>query len=233
MRTLPSESVRVANVGRAGFPARSIIYRIQAENTMYTKKRVCLDLCSGLGGWSEAFVQQGWTVIRIENNPELAHIAFTRQLDVLEWADWIDDIPHPDVILCSPPCLEFSEAYAAPRMVAKRTGQPFEPDMSIVQACLDIIDFFKPTYWVLENVRGAQEFFLPLIGGRRQKISSFYLWGNFPLVPMPQDFEHRKMDHDTWSENPLRANIRAMIPFEVSFQMESTIREQWNLQRWY
>ena len=34
-----------------------------------------LDLCSGLGGASEAFVKDPyWDVVRIENNPELAHV---------------------------------------------------------------------------------------------------------------------------------------------------------------
>ena len=31
-------------------------------------KKVVWDLCSGLGGWSEAFVQDNWVVCRIENN---------------------------------------------------------------------------------------------------------------------------------------------------------------------
>ena len=63
-----------------------------------------LDLCSGLGGWSEAFVSTNWNVIRIENNPDLAYVPFTLTLDVLKWEEWIDDIPTVDVIVASPPC---------------------------------------------------------------------------------------------------------------------------------
>ena len=78
---------------------------------MYGRKDLTiLDLCSGLGGWTEAFVQGGWNVIRIENNPALQYVPFTMELDVLKWEEWIDDIPHPDVIVASPPCREFSTA---------------------------------------------------------------------------------------------------------------------------
>ena len=111
------------------------------------KRKVIWDLCSGLGGWTEAFVQSDWFVIRIDNNPELEYVPFTRIWDVKDWMDWIDDLPHPDIIVASPPCQEFSTANPVSRI-------DFDPDMSLVQACLDIIDYAEPTYWVLENVKG-------------------------------------------------------------------------------
>ena len=201
---------------------------------MYGRKDLTiLDLCSGLGGWTEAFVQHGWNVIRIENNPALQYVPFTLELDVLKWEEWIDDIPHPDIIVASPPCLEFSDALQAPRTRARREGRPFEPDMSVVQACLDIIDYLKPAWWILENVRGAQEDFRPRLGARRQKIGSFYLWGNFPLIITNPGFSHSKDDNDPGSSNPLRANIRAMIPFEISFSLVKTLQGHTDLRRWY
>ena len=196
------------------------------------KALTIMDLCSGLGGWTEAFVQAGWTVMRIENNPALQYVPFTLELDVLKWEEWIDDLPRPDVIVASPPCLEFSDALSAPKTLARRKGEEFEPDMSVVQACLDIIDYLKPTTWVLENVRGSQEHFLPLIGARRQKLGPFYLWGNFPLMSLPHGFDHSKKSVDVHSGNPLRANIRAMIPFEISYVLHETVSRQWDLRRW-
>jgi hypothetical protein len=201
---------------------------------MYTTKpNTILDLCSGLGGWTEAFVQNGWNVIRIENNPELNYVPFTQEWDVLEWQDWIDNIPHPEIIVASPPCLEFSDALSAPRTRARREGREFTPNLDLVRACLDIIDYLKPKYWILENVRGAQEDFRPLLGARRQKIGSFYLWGNFPLIITNPGFHHTKDDNDPGSSNPLRANIRAMIPFEISFALLKTLQGHTDLRRWY
>lgn len=194
---------------------------------------VFLDLCSGLGGASEAFTQQEWTVIRVENNPELDYVPHTRTLNVLEWADWIDEMPRPDVIWASPPCREFSRAYDAPAPRAERAGEEFEPDMSIIQACLDIIDYMKPKMWTIENVIGAVPFIEKLIGMPSQQVGPFVLWGNHPKIIMPWDWSHSKFENDPWSTDPLRANKRALIPFEVSLQYARTLEQQWTLRRWY
>ena len=98
-----------------------------------------LDLCSGLGGASEAFVKDPyWDVVRIENNPELAHVPHTESLDVLEWMDWLpclfDSMGKPDLVIAAPPCREFSRAFSAPAPCAERLGIRFEPDMRILEA---------------------------------------------------------------------------------------------------
>jgi site-specific DNA-cytosine methylase len=93
-----------------------------------------LDLCSGLGGASEAFVKDPhWEVVRIENNPKLGIIPHTEILDVMQWIDWLPALlsekGRPTVIWASPPCLEFSQAYRAPGPSARREGINFEPDL--------------------------------------------------------------------------------------------------------
>jgi len=192
-----------------------------------------LDLCSGLGGASEAFCQAGWTVIRIETNPDLAYVPFTQVLSVLDWEDWIDSIDgRVDLVWASPPCREFSTAYAAPGPTAQRAGEHFEPNMNVFNACLDIIDFLKPKHWVIENVHGAIGHFRKPIGGYQQKIGPFYLWGNFPRIVMPYSFRHLKSEHDTWSDDPMRANLKAVIPFEISFALLESLTRQWTLKRW-
>ena len=192
-----------------------------------------IDLCSGLGGASEAFVQAGWTVIRIETNPDLQYIPFTVNLDVLLWEEWLPDLlQEADLVWASPPCLEFSNAYGAPGPTAGRVGADYEPDLSILEACRAIIGYLNPTWWVIENVQGAVMWFPPDMGEYRQAIGPFYLWGKFPRIVMPYSFHHRKQDHDTWSSNPMRANIKAKIPFEVSFALLETLVRQWTLDRW-
>jgi len=187
--------------------------------------RVILDLCSGLGGASEAFIQHpNWTVIRIEDNPMLNGVPFTHELDVLAWMDWIDSFPRIDVIWASPPCTGFSWAYNAPQAIASRAELEYDPDMSVVRACLDIIDYCKPDIWVLENVSGANKFLEPLIGKYKQHLSSFFLWGNFPRIVA--NITHRKKDVATGSGDAMRANKRALIPFELSRAFLQGIEEQ-------
>ena len=181
-------------------------------------------MCSGFGGWTEAFAQSDWFVIRIEVNPSLEYVPFTRIWDVKEWMDWIDDLPHPDLIVASPPCTQFSCANW------RQDRETLEPDMSIVKACLDIIDYIKPTWWVLENVKGAVRYFIPLIGHHKQAVGNkqcpqFYLWGDFPFIHMKPNWKHFKLD----TRDPQQ---RALIPFELSFQLKRAIETHVRIDRW-
>ncbi len=189
------------------------------------------DLCSGLGGWSEAFVRAGVQVIRIENNKLLADVPHTYCLDVLEFEDWINIFPEPDIILASPPCLEFSNAFSAPRPKARREGEEFEPNLEILRACMKIIRRKDPTWWIVENVAGARKDFTEELGMPvRQILGPFFLWGVFPYLPL-HDFEHRKADLPD-KKGPLRGNYRAIIPFELSLELLNTWRHQPALLEW-
>ena len=195
-------------------------------------KRV-LDLCSGLGGFSEAFLDSDeYHVIRIENNPLLADVEGTFQLDVLEWADWIEGIPSVDILLMSPPCLEFSQGYNAPRCKAFRAGEEYEPSMDLVEACLDVKDHLKPDFWILENVAGATTWFKDnsRLGKFRQRIGPFFLWGQFPFIPIHKHNIPPSMKSGGSSSDPLRANKRALIPFEISLEIRNTYEQQRTLE---
>lgn len=191
--------------------------------------KVMLDLFSGLGGASEAFVQDGWRVIRIENNPLLEYVPHTLTLDVLEWADWIDNLPPIDFIWASPPCQEFSLAFNAPAAKAQREGREFHPDMKCVTAALDIIDALQPRHWVLENVQGSVSHLRPLMGRHSQKIGPLFLWGNFPYIVMPTSFEHPSKTA-IWGSTGKQE--RALVPFEVSFALLSALRSQTYIEDW-
>lgn len=182
-----------------------------------------LDLCSGTGGASEAFLEHPlWDVLRIDNNalvsdPEsIYYVPFTWQKDILTLTP--QEIPVDfDFIWASPTCTEFSNAYSAPMPTARRKGEEFEPDMSLVERCLDFIDYHKPKYWVIENVSGSSKYISELIGKPpRQIIGPFFLWGNFPFISLPNDWEHRKQDLSLSTDHPLFTTIKAKIPIEIS-----------------
>ncbi|GAH26782.1 unnamed protein product, partial [marine sediment metagenome] len=138
-----------------------------------------LDLCSGLGGFSQAFVDAGHEVMRIENNPLLVNVDKTEIICIFELRDLLEDnleneyVPFEkdiDVILFSPPCYEFSLAFNAPRAIHSREnpGIPYQPSMDIFQCGLDIIRMLQPKCWILENVRGASPYFSEILGNPRQ-----------------------------------------------------------------
>jgi hypothetical protein len=144
----------------------------------------------------------------------------------------MDDTDDVDLIWFSPPCTEFSNAYHAPSPTAKREGISFEPNMEILECGLRIIEKKNPTYFVIENVAGAIKYFESYLGRPRQIIGPFVLWGAFPYLNL-SDFFHSKYENDTWSSDPLRANKRGKIPYEISQALYRAFFEQKRLDEWY
>ncbi len=195
--------------------------------------KVFVDLFAGLGGASQAFVDdEEWVVIRLDNNPELLeHCPDLIMCDLTDLDDALPRIrermpadPSLVVVWASPPCLEFSNAFSSPRSVARRNGEPFQPDMKCFEAALDLVDRLNPDFWLLENVRGASSFFSPIIGPPRQIIGSFFLWGQFPFLSVHRDDERIVKDDKRWS--PIRANIKAKVPMAYSRALKRTLESQ-------
>lgn len=144
--------------------------------------KVCIDICSGLGGFSQAFQNDSeWEVIRIDVEKKFKPtiLADVRYLPLKKDLE-------PDVLLQSPPCNHFSLACLQfPRIGVKLA-------MEIVGACFEAVAWLKPKKWLIENPRGRLRKF---IGKPKQTIRySDYdkkikmmkttdLWGNL-LLPM-------------------------------------------------
>jgi len=205
-----------------------------------------IDLFSGLGGASEAFLQAGWDVMRVENNPLLCHqnsenyVPETWEFDLKDERDILELIHMPywdeaDLIWASPPCLEFSRGYNAPAPTAEREGQDFEPDMEPLRSAIRIIKEKSPKYWVIENVAGASRIFSKELGvnAPRQIIGPYFLWGCFPHISMPRSWNRKEGKTQDWNiGDPLRANKRALVDFEVSRQLLRSCLEQTQLTEW-
>jgi len=189
-----------------------------------------LDLYSGLGGASEAFIEAGCHVIRVDNNPDL-DVRNTVHADASYAFNLVSDEKF-DLIWASPPCLEFSRAFSAPAPTALREGRPFSPDLRDVHKAHEIIKWLKPRYWVIENVAGSIRHLEPILGEPSQIIGSFVLWHNLPRIVVARDFKHNKADIDPGQHDPLRSNKRAKIPIEISRAVLEAVRlptlENWN-----
>ena len=199
-----------------------------------------LDLFSGLGGASEAMLNHGWEVKRIEKNPELVLVPNTEIMDVYDLGQLLDiniaDGHYPDqptLIWASPPCTDFSNGFSSPKSIAIRAGEKYNPQEAIdmVIETKRIIDLIQPKYWILENVRGSIKYISEILGPPRLIIDSIVLWGRFPLWAMPPNYKHVK--EDAWSTTPLRANIRAKIPYEVSDACRQSIENTRTLDYWF
>ena len=139
-----------------------------------------------------------------------------------DWRRWSKDYPEPDFIWASPPCLEFSTAYSAPRSIAQRAGEDFQPNLELVKTAKDIIDYYEPEHWAIENVVGASKYLSPALG-RYQKIGPFLIWGNLPPINARVEDNHKeKVDQ---RHSPIRSNIRARIPMEMSRGVFNAIKQ--------
>jgi hypothetical protein len=144
-----------------------------------------LDLFAGLGGFSAAFKERGHEVIRLELlkkfNPEIC-------IDIQQF----HTNDYYDVVLASPPCIEFS--VLTQLSYAKGQRGPLDPEkgMILVREAKRVIDEIKPQFWVLENVRGSQKHISAFLGSPRFINGAWILWGNFPELFMTDCHPLRK-----------------------------------------
>ena len=182
-----------------------------------------LDLFSGLKGASQAFeLNPNWEVVTVDNNPELEP-TICCDIENLwlhpEFQKW--SVGHFDLIWSSPPCVEFYKVLAPfyPEHYGKK------PNMNLVESSIAIIELLKPKHWIIENTKSGAGFISKKLGEARQIHGPFFLWGVYPLFEAHVDRNH-KSKIDVWSTNPLRSNIKAKIPLEISRALLDVIENQ-------
>lgn len=119
--------------------------------------KLCLDLCSGSGGFSSAFKSsEKWEVITVDINPRYRPDIV---LDLIDAVENRQDHPdfwniQPDVILASPPCERWSIANSHWPLPGIYTAT------KVLGAVLEIISEMRPRGWIIENPKGRMRWFL-------------------------------------------------------------------------
>ena len=105
-------------------------------------KKNSLELCCGYGSFSYvASTEYGYDTTTIDIDP---YFAPTLCVDILNWNYRTFEPGHFDVIWASPPCTQYSNS--------KRSGvRNLELADSIVMKCKEIIQYYKPRLWFIEN----------------------------------------------------------------------------------
>lgn len=182
----------------------------QTSSVLAVVIMLILDLCAGLKGASQAMKERGWQVVTLDFDPRFE---CDITADVREW-HYPAELPRPDFVWASPPCDEF----ARESMPWSKTGKI--PDMSIVLACKRIIEETQPKYYVIENVRGAINYFRPHFGNYRLHVGAFFLWGFFP-VPGEIKNNWKKKESYGSKQRAERAVIPAPLSRAIAIQAES------------
>ena len=101
------------------------------------------DVCCGTKSVSNVWRDAGHETLTLDIDPRCSPDVCT---DIMSWEYTDFSLEPPDFIWCSPPCTHYSIA----RTNAK-TPRDLEGSDKIVQRCLDIIHYWRPKYWVVEN----------------------------------------------------------------------------------
>jgi hypothetical protein len=190
-----------------------------------------LDLFAGFGGQSEAFLEE-WDVLRIDNNPLLSEVPRMVIEDI--GSDLFYQMLEPsqiheiEYIHASPPCHAFSLGFHAPKAVASRTGEDYDPSTELVEIAKKVIDLLQPRFWSIENVRGSIKHLRPILGEPALIVGPYVYWGRFPPIQINAKELPKKSDKDK-RHSPLRSNYRALIPLELSKAFKRSLETQTRL----
>ena len=164
-------------------------------------KLLVFDLFCGLGGWSEAFIAEGYHAVGFDiEKHDYGTGVYPGEFvlcDVrsISGADLVKQYGIPTCIVASPPCQEFS--YMA--MPWSKAKDKIKKILADPQEKIRLTELFNQCFRVqhevsaavgryipliVENVRGAQRW----VGKSRWNFGSFHLWGDVPaLMPIPSN----------------------------------------------
>lgn len=163
-----------------------------------------VDLFSGLGGWSQPFLDAGHEVFRVELE---AKLPAELHADILTLT--AADFPwRPDVLLASPPCEGFSVMNIGKNWYHDGTPKTDTARLALqlVDATLRLVRELEPTYWVMENPRDKLRA-LPIVAGldrRTVTICRAYYDGRPPRRMKPTDLFSNRWPPSLVLEEPCK-----------------------------
>lgn len=188
-----------------------------------------LDLFCGLGGWSDGLVMEGFEVLGVEIEPQIAAlykhpviVADVRKLNGLQF-------PSYDLIVGSPPCRDFTQLPEKSRTKkgiyrAWKTPKDPEEGLKNVYALLTIVEEAKPKYWLMENVVGLTKYLdlKPQVITRLSKGMRRAFWGDFPPFLVPKDYTKMTWTIGKWGK--FKKWKRAKIPLPVARALGKAVK---------
>jgi hypothetical protein len=163
-------------------------------------KPLAIDLCCGLGGWTEGLQAEGYDVIGVDierhvyGEHRYPGMLLIQDVTTLHGSQF----KTASLIVASPPCQKYSYM-AMPWTKAKQMAAEYRAGVRDVNELNAIFDACfriqreaceaagRHIPMVVENVRGA----IPWVGRSRWNFGSFHLWGDVPALMPPTLKAHK------------------------------------------
>lgn len=182
-----------------------------------------LDLFAGLGGWSDGLVMEGFEVLGVEIDRQIArrykHDVIVADVKTLNG----EMFKGFDLIVGSPPCVAFSNARYRARHVHGKNPNP-EEGFPLINEFWRIVKEAGPKFYAMENIKALTKYyalkpqwhFMISKGGKR------CLWTNIP-IPLTTEyhFRHKIRDIHGWDKT---RPFRSFIPLPIARALGKAVR---------
>ena len=148
-----------------------------------------LELFAGTKSIGKAAKELGYEVFSSEFDPKF-NTDYT--IDLLEFD--VTKVPFkPDIMWCSPPCTSFSIAACSHHWTKDRQpkSEGARIGYALVKKTLELIEYFQPTYWYIENPRGLLRKFPIMEALPIRNTVTYCRYGHSSMKPT-----------DIWTNNP-------------------------------
>lgn len=201
-------------------------------------KKIILSLFDYTGNWSRPYKENGYEVIQVD---------IQKGIDIMNW-DY-KQIPKDQVygILAACPCTDFALS-GAKHFAKKDNDGSTEKSKQLVYKTLEIVDYFNPKFWVIENPMSRIHKCCPELGQVKYKFNpcdfagyleyekqdserynkATWLWGNFNN-PIPKRLEPLQKDYPGWKKYGGKSlktkNARSATPIGFAYAFYEANKE--------
>lgn len=172
--------------------------------TINKKKYKILSLFDYTGNWSRPWKENGYEVIQVD---------LQLGMNILDWN--YTQIPKNQVygILAACPCTDFALS-GARHFKRKDQDGSTEKSKQLVYKTLEIIDYFKPNFWVVENPMSRIHKCCPELGEVKYKFNPC----DFAGYLSKEQQENERYNKQTWLWGEFKEPIRKRLePLQKEF----------------
>jgi hypothetical protein len=182
-----------------------------------------VEFFSGLGGFSQAFVDRGHNVTRYDNDSRFSNVPYTIKKDV--WNLTHRNLKGAKIILASPPCTHFSVAAVYHHWPNGEPTEATKEQIKLILHTIEIIEEAEPDYYIIENPRGMlrnvigrPQKTIPMCAYGKEAYKPTDLWGKFPPIDWKMPMKWQKAPRGSklgvqGYDDPAKS---ALIPYDFS-----------------